>query len=90
MEIHPDKELDCRGMNCPMPVVNTKMAINQMQVGEVSRMVATDIGSKATSPPGPRKPATNFWNSGKKMENTFSTSKKPNRPHSCIQKTNLF
>lgn len=50
MDIHPDKELDCRGMNCPMPVVNTKMAINQMQVGEVLRMVATDIGSKSDIP----------------------------------------
>ena len=39
------KTLDCKGLLCPMPVVKTKKAINELQVGEVLEMVATDPGS---------------------------------------------
>ncbi len=50
MGMQPDKELDCRGMECPMPVVNTKMTINEMEVGQILRMVSTDVGSKSDIP----------------------------------------
>jgi tRNA 2-thiouridine synthesizing protein A len=39
------KTLDCKGLLCPMPVVKTKKAINELQIGEVLEMVATDPGS---------------------------------------------
>ena len=39
------KELDCSGMLCPMPVVKTKKALQDMGVGEVLVMVSTDPGS---------------------------------------------
>lgn len=42
-----DVELDCKGLNCPMPVLKTKKAIDGMQVGQVLKMVSTDAGSKA-------------------------------------------
>ena len=39
------KNLDCKGMLCPMPVVKTNKAIKELQVGEILEMVATDPGS---------------------------------------------
>jgi TusA-related sulfurtransferase len=43
--IRVDRELDCRGLSCPIPVVKTKQAIAELAVGQVLRMVATDPGS---------------------------------------------
>ena len=40
-----DKELDCRGMNCPLPILKTKKAIEELSVGQVLKMIATDPGS---------------------------------------------
>lgn len=46
-DITPDEELDCRGMNCPLPVLKTKKALTPMTAGKVLRVVATDPGSVA-------------------------------------------
>jgi tRNA 2-thiouridine synthesizing protein A len=44
--MHPiDKEVDARGLNCPLPVLRTKKALNDMKSGQVVRIVATDPGS---------------------------------------------
>ncbi len=40
-----DKELDARGMNCPLPILRTRKALNEMVAGQVLRIVATDPGS---------------------------------------------
>ncbi len=40
-----DKELDARGLNCPLPVLRTKKSLNDMVRGQVLRVVATDPGS---------------------------------------------
>ena len=40
-----DLVLDCSGLLCPMPVVKTKKAIKNLQVGQVLEMIATDPGS---------------------------------------------
>ncbi len=45
MDVKADKFLDCTGLLCPMPVVKTKKAINELEVGQVLEMVATDPGS---------------------------------------------
>ena len=45
MEIKADKFLDCTGLLGPMPVVKTKKAIKELEVGQVLEMVATDPGS---------------------------------------------
>ncbi len=42
-----DKILDCKGMNCPMPVVKTKNAMNGLESGQILRMEATDKGAKS-------------------------------------------
>jgi tRNA 2-thiouridine synthesizing protein A len=40
-----DKELDTRGLNCPLPILKAKKALADMQSGQVLRVVATDAGS---------------------------------------------
>ncbi|HYF77049.1 MAG TPA: sulfurtransferase TusA family protein [Symbiobacteriaceae bacterium] len=42
-----DLTLDARGLQCPMPVVKAKKAIDSMQSGQVLEILATDPGSKA-------------------------------------------
>jgi tRNA 2-thiouridine synthesizing protein A len=43
MEIH--KELDTRGLNCPLPILKAKKALAEMHSGELLKVVATDPGS---------------------------------------------
>ena len=40
-----DKEVDARGLNCPLPILRAKKALADMQAGQVLRVVATDPGS---------------------------------------------
>ncbi|MDR7317503.1 sulfurtransferase TusA family protein [Brevibacillus nitrificans] len=42
-----DQVLDCKGLACPMPIVRTKKAIDQLQPGQVIEVQATDKGSLA-------------------------------------------
>lgn len=42
-----DRSLDCKGLSCPMPIVRTKKAIDEMETGQVLEVVATDPGSVA-------------------------------------------
>jgi tRNA 2-thiouridine synthesizing protein A len=42
-----DKELDARGMNCPMPLVNARKEIGKLQPGQILKIMATDRGSLA-------------------------------------------
>jgi tRNA 2-thiouridine synthesizing protein A len=45
--MHHDKEFDASGLACPLPIVKTKKALNDMSPGQVLRVVATDPGSVA-------------------------------------------
>jgi tRNA 2-thiouridine synthesizing protein A len=40
-----DRELDARGLNCPLPVLRTKKSLNDMSSGQVLKVIATDPGS---------------------------------------------
>ena len=40
-----DKELDARGLNCPLPILRAKKALNDMLSGQVLKIVATDPGA---------------------------------------------
>ena len=40
-----DKELDTRGLNCPLPILKAKKALAEMTSGQILRVVATDSGS---------------------------------------------
>jgi len=39
------RELDARGLNCPLPILKAKKALADMQSGELLKIVATDPGS---------------------------------------------
>ena len=43
MDIH--KELDTRGLHCPLPILKAKKALADMQSGQLLKVVATDPGS---------------------------------------------
>ena len=40
-----DKELDTRGLNCPLPILKAKKALAEMESGQLLKVVATDPGS---------------------------------------------
>ena len=40
-----DKELDARGLNCPLPILKAKKALSEMNSGQTLKVVATDAGS---------------------------------------------
>jgi len=39
------KEIDARGLNCPLPILKAKKALAELESGQVLRIVATDPGS---------------------------------------------
>ena len=40
-----NKELDTRGLTCPLPILKAKKALADMQSGEVLKVISTDPGS---------------------------------------------
>ena len=40
-----NKELDTRGLNCPLPILKAKKALADMRSGEVLKVFSTDPGS---------------------------------------------
>ena len=40
-----DKELDTRGLNCPLPILKAKKALADMLSGQMLKVVSTDAGS---------------------------------------------
>lgn len=40
-----DKEIDTRGLNCPLPILKAKKALTEMRSGQLLRVVSTDGGS---------------------------------------------
>jgi tRNA 2-thiouridine synthesizing protein A len=43
--MNADYEVDARGLNCPLPILKAKKALNTMQSGQTLRVLATDAGS---------------------------------------------
>ncbi|NQV70018.1 MAG: sulfurtransferase TusA family protein [Pseudohongiella sp.] len=46
MEIDVDIEIDLSGQQCPMPLLKTKLALNNMESQQILKVVATDPGSE--------------------------------------------
>ena len=42
MTAPPDREIDCEGLLCPLPVLRARKALAAMRPGEVLRLTATD------------------------------------------------
>ena len=49
-EIKVDKEMDLKGLPCPMPVVKVSKGIKEITVGQVLKAVSTDPGSLTDFP----------------------------------------
>jgi TusA-related sulfurtransferase len=43
--MHIDKEIDTRGLNCPLPILKAKKALAELVSGQVLKVVSTDEGS---------------------------------------------
>lgn len=44
-DVNVVKTLDTSGLACPMPVVKTKKALKELEIGDVLEMISTDPGS---------------------------------------------
>ena len=40
-----DKEIDTRGLSCPLPILKAKKALADMVTGQTLKVVSTDLGS---------------------------------------------
>ena len=47
---HVAKDFDASGLRCPMPILKTKKEVLSIQIGEILRVTATDIGTKKDFP----------------------------------------
>ena len=43
--VNPDRQIDCTGLFCPMPIVKTREAMTQMTAGQVLEMLSDDPAS---------------------------------------------
>jgi tRNA 2-thiouridine synthesizing protein A len=57
-EISTDRELNCRGMSCPLPVMYTRKALAGMETGQVLMVITTDPGSIVDIPAFSRRSQT--------------------------------
>jgi tRNA 2-thiouridine synthesizing protein A len=46
MEIQIHKEVDARGLKCPLPILRAKKALADMESGQILKVLATDPGSQ--------------------------------------------
>ena len=44
-DLQIDIELDTRGLNCPLPILQAKKSLASMTSGQLLRVVSTDAGS---------------------------------------------
>jgi TusA-related sulfurtransferase len=51
MQIQVHKEVDARGLNCPLPILRAKKALADMESGQILKVLATD--RNAISPRSP-------------------------------------
>lgn len=45
-DVHFDREVDARGLNCPLPILRAKKALTDLPSGQVLKVMSTDPGSK--------------------------------------------
>jgi TusA-related sulfurtransferase len=43
--MNADREIDTRGLNCPLPILKAKKALSEMTSGQTLKVIATDSGS---------------------------------------------
>jgi tRNA 2-thiouridine synthesizing protein A len=45
-DLSADREVDARGLNCPLPILRAKKALNDLASGQILKVIATDPGSR--------------------------------------------
>lgn len=45
MSVTADKEIDARGLKCPLPILRTKKALAELDSGQILRVLSTDAAS---------------------------------------------
>ncbi len=45
-----DETLDCYGLLCPMPIIQTSKKIKELEIGQVLEVISTDKGIKEDMP----------------------------------------
>ena len=45
MAMYADRELDCRGLNCPLPILRAKKSLSEIETGRVLKILDTDPGA---------------------------------------------
>ncbi len=45
MTLQTTQTLDARNLNCPLPILRTKKALNSLKTGDLLKIQATDTGS---------------------------------------------
>ena len=48
--IKPDRTIDAKGLECPMPLLKAKKEIDAMESGQILEIIGTDEGSKVDLP----------------------------------------
>jgi tRNA 2-thiouridine synthesizing protein A len=43
--MHSDGELNCEGLQCPMPILKAKKALMRLEKGQVLLIIATDLAA---------------------------------------------
>ena len=44
------REFDASGLRCPMPILKTKKEVSQIEIGQILKVTATDVGTKKDFP----------------------------------------
>ncbi|MES0488941.1 MAG: sulfurtransferase TusA family protein [Leptospirales bacterium] len=64
-EIKVTQELDCSGMNCPLPVVKTAQMAKTLKKGNILKVIATDPGSEKDMPAWSRRTGNKIMETSK-------------------------
>lgn len=65
------KTLDARNLSCPMPVLKSKKALKELEIGQVLEILATDPGSMADIPAWTRSTGQELLSSEELGSNNF-------------------
>ncbi|MCK6411871.1 MAG: sulfurtransferase TusA family protein [Azonexus sp.] len=63
-----DRDLDVKGLNCPLPILRTKKALAEMDSGQILRVQTTDPGSLKDFPAFARQTGNELLGQGESEE----------------------
>ena len=78
-DIKVDQVLDAKGLNCPLPILKTKKAVEALSAGQVLKVETTDPGSKNDMSSWAKRTGNEIIRSRKVPARSHSTSKNPRK-----------